>query len=85
MQGRIHGNTFWRIRGELTEDFPAEEFLFDPLVFTLNHPQDFEGEFTGEFGNGQMKMNWTSGATITGKSGLSDHTIKGKTTIDYSP
>ncbi|OAG20575.1 hypothetical protein CC77DRAFT_1020258 [Alternaria alternata] len=83
--GRIHGNTFWRIKGELADDFPVEDFLNDPLVFTLNHPQDFEGEFTGEFGNGQMKMNWTSGATITGRSGLSDHTIKGKTTIDYSP
>jgi hypothetical protein len=83
--GRIHGNTFWQIKGELADDFPLEDFLFDPLFFTLNQPQEFEGEFTGEFGNGQMKMNWTSGATIVGRSPLDDITIKGKTIIDYLP
>ncbi|CAN9095037.1 unnamed protein product [Alternaria alternata] len=84
IMGRIHGNAFWTIKGELAENLPVEDFLFDPLLFSLNHPKDFEGEFTGEFGNGQMKMNWTSGATIIGRSWLTDHTIKGKTVIDYS-
>jgi len=79
--GRLHGNTFWKIKGDLADDFPLEDFLFDPLMFTFNHHEDFEGEFTGEFGNGQMKMNWTSGAAIFGRSFLGDTTIKGKTTV----
>ncbi|OWP06901.1 twin-arginine translocation pathway signal sequence domain protein [Marssonina coronariae] len=86
MQARIHGNTFWNIKGELGEDFPQGEFLFDPLIFSLNHPNDFEGDFTGEIGRGEINLKWEkTGATITGRSPVGDFKVNGKTRIDWSP
>ena len=49
---RIHGNTFWNIKGTLDQKFPLDEFLFDPLLFKLNHPEDFRGKFNGTVGQG---------------------------------
>ncbi|PBP22574.1 hypothetical protein BUE80_DR006439 [Diplocarpon rosae] len=86
IQARIHGNTFWNIKGELMDQFPMDEFLFDPLIFSLNHPNDFEGEFTGQIGRGEITLQWEkSGASIKGRSSVGDYTIKGKTHIDWSP
>ncbi|KAH7364633.1 hypothetical protein BKA65DRAFT_546502 [Rhexocercosporidium sp. MPI-PUGE-AT-0058] len=86
LQGRIHGNTFWNIKGELAKDFPIHEFLMDPVIFTLNHPTDFDGAFTGEIGRGEVSLKWEkSGATITGRSGAGDYTVEGKTHVDWSP
>ncbi|KAI6710437.1 hypothetical protein JHW43_007045 [Diplocarpon mali] len=85
MQARIHGNTFWNIKGELGEDFPQGEFLFDPLIFSLNHPNDFEGDFTGEIGRGEINLKWEkTGATITGRSPVGDFKVNGKTRIDVA-
>ncbi|KAF3935376.1 hypothetical protein ABW20_dc0100636 [Dactylellina cionopaga] len=86
LQGRIHGNTYWNIKGELNEKLPIEELLLDPLIYNLNHPTDFEGEFTGRIGRGEVIFKWEkSGATITGRSGQGDFEIKGKTRVDWSP
>ncbi|KAL2065140.1 hypothetical protein VTL71DRAFT_4281 [Oculimacula yallundae] len=85
-QARIHGNTFWNVKGELDENFPIEDFLLDPLIFSLNHPADFEGSFSGRIGRGEVNLKWEkSGATIVGRSGAGDFEIKGKTRVDWSP
>ena len=85
LQARIHGNTYWNIKGELDEKFPIGEFLFDPLILTLNHPTDFEGKFNGTIGKGQISLGWEkSGATIIGRSPVGDFEVNGKTTIDWS-
>lgn len=84
--GRIHGNTFWNIKGKLDENFPYDDFLFDPLVYTINHPQDLAGKFNGTIGKGQISLAWEqSGATIEGRSPIGDFEIKGETFVDYSP
>lgn len=86
VQARIHGNTFWNIKGALDDPFPMDEFLFDPLIFTLSHPQDFDGNFTGTIGRGEISLTWEkSGATINGRSPIGDYTVKGQTHVDYSP
>ena len=86
IQARIHGETFWNIKGKIEEKFPADDFLFDSLTFTLNHPLDFEGPFTGVVGRGEIVLNWEkSGASIVGRSPIGDFSIKGQTYIDWSP
>ena len=86
LQARIHGNTFWNIKGTLEENFPIEDFLFDPIVLTLNHPQDYDGNFTGTIGRGEISMSWEkSGATINGRSPVGDFEIKGQSYVNYSP
>ncbi|KAG4413108.1 hypothetical protein IFR04_013760 [Cadophora malorum] len=86
LQGRIHGNTFWNIKGELDEPFPIEEFLLDPHIYTLNHRTDYDGEFTGKIGRGQAELKWEiSGATVIGRAGVGNFTLKGKTRVDWSP
>ncbi|KAL9625989.1 MAG: hypothetical protein Q9204_007675 [Flavoplaca sp. TL-2023a] len=83
---RVHGNTFWKIKGKLDEKLPIDDFLFDPLRFTLSHPIDFEGTFNGTIGKGEVSLAWEkSGATITGKSPVGDFEVKGESTIDFSP
>ncbi|KAH9220355.1 hypothetical protein DL95DRAFT_290092, partial [Leptodontidium sp. 2 PMI_412] len=85
-QGRIHGNTYWNIKGELDEALPIDELLIDPVVFKLNHPTDFDGEFTGHIGRGEAVLKWEkTGASISGRSGHGDFAFKGKTYIDWSP
>ncbi|KAH8662409.1 hypothetical protein BX600DRAFT_498942 [Xylariales sp. PMI_506] len=85
-RARIHGNTFWNVKGKLKEPFPLDDFLFDPLLFTLNHPEDFSGEFNGTIGRGQISLTWEkSGATIVGRSPVGDFEVAGKSEIDYSP
>ncbi|KAK3835437.1 MAG: hypothetical protein JOS17DRAFT_737159 [Linnemannia elongata] len=85
LQGRVHGNTYWNIKGELDEKFPIDDLLFDPLIYTLNHPTDFDGPFSGRIGRGEILLKWErSGATITGRSGLGDFEVKGKTRVDWS-
>ncbi len=85
-QARIHGNTFWNIRGKLDEKFPLDDFLFDPLVLTLNRPDDFTGKFNGTIGQGQISLAWeNSVATITGRSPVGDFEIKGESEVSYSP
>ncbi|KAJ5040346.1 uncharacterized protein L3040_006002 [Drepanopeziza brunnea f. sp. 'multigermtubi'] len=86
LQARIHGNTFWNIKGELAQALPMDEVLLDPIIFCLNHPSDFDGPFTGRIGRGEILMTWEkSGATIRGRSGLGDFEIKGTTEVDWSP
>ncbi|KAF9376205.1 hypothetical protein CPC16_000306, partial [Podila verticillata] len=86
IQGRIHGNTYWNIKGELQEKFPLDEFLLDPVVYSLNHPADFDGPFSGRIGRGEIVLKWEkSGATIIGRSGQGDFEVKGKTHVDWSP
>ncbi|PVH89461.1 hypothetical protein DL98DRAFT_402124, partial [Cadophora sp. DSE1049] len=86
IQGRIYGNTFWNIKGELDDQFPIKEFFLDSLTYTLNHPMDYDGAFTGTIGRGQVELKWEkSGATIGGRAGVGDFTIKGETHIDWSP
>ena len=88
-QARIHGNTFWNVKGKLSEKFLLDEYLFDPLIFTLNHPADFEGSFNGTFGKDQVSLVWEkSGATIGSnrQTGLDQAIeVKGETKIDWSP
>ncbi|KAH6709677.1 hypothetical protein BKA61DRAFT_489226, partial [Leptodontidium sp. MPI-SDFR-AT-0119] len=85
-QGRIHVNTYWNIKGELDEALPIDELLIDPVVFKLNHPTDFDGEFTGHIGRGEAVLKWEkTGASISGRSGHGDFAFKGKTYIDWSP
>ena len=82
----MHGNTFWNILGELDDPFPIDEFLFDDLILTLNRPEDFDGNFTGTIGRGEISLLWDkSGATINGRSPIGDFTIKGQTHVAYSP
>ncbi|KAG0373977.1 hypothetical protein BGX24_010986 [Mortierella sp. AD032] len=86
LQGRIHGNTFWNIKGQLEEKLPLDELLFDPVIYALNKPQDYEGSFSGRIGRGEIVLTWKkSGATITGRSGQGDYEVKGKTYVDWSP
>lgn len=86
IQGRIHGNTYWNIKGELEEKLPVDDLLVDPVVYALNHPTDFEGPFSGRIGGGEIFLRWEkSGATITGRSGQGDYEVKGKTRVDWSP
>lgn len=86
LRARIHGNTFWNIKGKLDEKFPLDEFLFDPLIFTLNQPDDFAGKFNGTVGQGQISLAWEkSGATIIGRSPVGDFEVSGETLVDYSP
>ncbi|KAF9149302.1 hypothetical protein BG015_008899 [Linnemannia schmuckeri] len=86
IQGRVHGNTFWNIKGELKENFPMDDFMFDPVTYTLNHPADFEGPFSGKIGRGEITLKWErSGATITGRSPIGDFEVEGKTYVDWSP
>ncbi|EKD15650.1 hypothetical protein MBM_06278 [Drepanopeziza brunnea f. sp. 'multigermtubi' MB_m1] len=101
LQARIHGNTFWNIKGEhedtrantlpsttppVAQALPMDEVLLDPIIFCLNHPSDFDGPFTGRIGRGEILMTWEkSGATIRGRSGLGDFEIKGTTEVDWSP
>ncbi|KAF9959299.1 hypothetical protein BGZ72_009876, partial [Mortierella alpina] len=85
LQARIHGNTYWNIRGQLDEKFPIDDFLFDPSIFTFNHPKDFEGPFSGRIGRGEVNLKWESGATITGRSPIGDFEVKGKSYVAYSP
>lgn len=86
LRARIHGHTFWNIKGKLAEAFPLEDFLFDPLLFTLNNPEDYSGDFNGTIGRGQISLEWPkTGATISGRSPVGDFEIKGTTKVDYSP
>lgn len=86
LQGRIHGNTFWNIKGELSEALPIDELLLDPLIYKLNHPTDFEGDFKGRIGRGEAILTWEkSGASIIGRSGYGDFEFTGKTYVDWSP
>ena len=86
LRARIHGNTFWNIKGTLEENFPIDDFLFDPIVLTLNQIQDYEGNFTGTIGRGEISLLWDkSGATINGRSPVGDFEIKGQTIVDYAP
>ena len=85
-QARIHGNSFWNIKGKLEENFPIGDFLFDPIILSLNHPQDFEGNFTGTIGRGEISLSWDkSDATIVGRSPVGDFTVKGQSVVDYAP
>ncbi|KAF9373279.1 hypothetical protein CPB97_000675 [Podila verticillata] len=86
LRARVHGNTFWNVQGKLEEKFPVDDFLFDPVVFALNRPEDFQGPFTGHIGRGEIRLKWEeSGATITGRAPIGDFDIKGDSHIDYSP
>ena len=86
LQARIYNNNFWHIKGSLDEKFPIDEFRFDPLTLTWNHPTDFEGKFNGTIGRGRISLGWEkSGATIIGGSPVGDFEVKGQTTIDWSP
>lgn len=85
LQARIHGSTFWNIKGKLDDKFPLDEFLFDPLLFTLSHPNDFQGKFNGTIGRGEVALAWEkSGATIYGRSPVGDFEVKGESTVDFS-
>ena len=85
-QARITGNSFWNIKGKLDEKFPLEDFVFDPLTFSLNQPEDFAGNFNGTIGKGEINLAWEkSGATMYGRSAVGDFEIKGQTHVDYSP
>ena len=60
--------------------------LFDPLLFKLNYPENFAGNFNGTVGQGQISIAWEdSGATIIGRSPVGDFEVSGKTIVDYSP
>ena len=85
-RARIHGNTFWNLRGKLDDKFPFDDFLFDPLIFSLNRPDDFAGTFNGTIASGQFSLAWeNSGATIMGRSPIGDFEIKGSSEVSYSP
>jgi hypothetical protein len=85
-QARVHGNTFWNVKGTLEEEFPLEDFFFDPLLFTFKNPEDFSGTFTGAIGRGQISLVWEkSNATMVGRSPVGDFQITGTTKIDYRP
>ncbi|KAF9320278.1 hypothetical protein BG003_006668 [Podila horticola] len=83
--GRIHGPTFWHIKGELQDKMPLDSLLIDPVIYSLNHPLDLEGSFTGSIGRGEITLKWKSGATITGRAGYGDFNIKGETYVEHSP
>ena len=86
VQGRIHGSSYWNIKGELDENFPMDELLLDPVTYSLNYPTDFDGPFSGHIGRGEIILKWEkSGATITGRSGQGDFDVKGKTHVNWSP
>lgn len=86
IQARIHGNTFWNVKGSLEEKFPVDDFLFDPVTLTFKHQMDFDGPFTGHIGRGQLLLKWEkSGATITGRAPIGDFKVKGETYVDHSP
>ena len=82
---RIHGNNYWNIKGQLDEKLPIDEIVFDPLLFTLSSLQDYDGNFTGTIGRGEIFLTWTSGATINGRSSIGDYEVKGQTHVDHSP
>ncbi|KAF9904334.1 hypothetical protein EC991_002840 [Linnemannia zychae] len=85
-QGRIHGNTYWNLRGELEEKLPLDELLLDPVIYTLDRPTDYDGKFAGRIGRGEVVLKWEkSGATITGRAGPGDFEVKGKTHVVWSP
>ena len=82
LRARIHGNSYRNIKCKLDEEFPLDEFLFDPLVFTLNRPDDFAGKFNGTVGQGRISLAWeNSGATIMGRSPIGDFEVKGETYV----
>ncbi|EFY84359.1 hypothetical protein J3458_015221 [Metarhizium acridum] len=86
LQARIHGNTFWNVKGKLDDRFPVGSFKFDPVTFRLRHPEDYKGRFTGYAGRGQIVLRWEkSGATISGRSPIGDFPIEGESYVDYSP
>ncbi|KAK3817837.1 MAG: hypothetical protein J3R72DRAFT_460626 [Linnemannia gamsii] len=83
---RVQMSAYWSIYGELEEKLPVDELPFDSVVFTLNHPSDFEGSFVGWIGQGEILLKWEkSGATITGPSNHGDFKFKGKTQVEWSP
>lgn len=87
LQGRIHGRTFWNVKADLSESFPLDEVLFDPVVFELNRPEDYSGDFVGSITDGIFSLQWQkSGATITGRTAVTGvYTIRGVGRTDYSP
>ncbi|KAF9977040.1 hypothetical protein BGZ73_007153 [Actinomortierella ambigua] len=86
LQARVHGNTFWNIKGKLDEKVEFDEHLFDPVIFTLNSPEDFKGRFKGHAGRGEFLLKWEkSGATIVGRSPIGDYFFTGESWVDYSP
>ncbi|KAG0003994.1 hypothetical protein BGZ80_006364 [Entomortierella chlamydospora] len=85
IHGRIHGPTFWHIRGKLQDELSLEALLVDPVIYSLNRPQDLEGSFTGSIGRGEVTLKWESGATIVGRTNVGDFDIKGETHVEYSP
>ncbi|KAF5132799.1 hypothetical protein E5D57_003420 [Metarhizium anisopliae] len=86
LQARIHGNTFWNVKGKLDDKFPVGSFKFEPVTFTLRRPEDYNGRFTGHAGRGEIVLRWEkSGATIAGRSPIGDFFLKGESYIDYSP
>ena len=86
LRARIHGNSFWNIKGKLGQKFPRDDFLFDPLTFGLNNPTDFAGPFNGTVGEGFISLLWKqSGASIRGRSPIGDFVISGESTVDFGP
>ncbi|KAG0274392.1 hypothetical protein BGZ96_004353 [Linnemannia gamsii] len=86
IRARIHGNTYWNLRGKLEEKFPVDDFLFDPLTFTFNYPKDFEGPFKGHIGRGEFLLKWEkSDASIRGRAPIGDFSVTGETHVNYSP
>ncbi|KAG0270772.1 hypothetical protein BGZ95_001547, partial [Linnemannia exigua] len=66
--------------GKLEEKFPVDDFLFDPLTFTFNHPKDFEGPFKGHIGRGEIFLKWEkSDASIRGRAPIGDFSVTGET------
>ncbi|KAF9579517.1 hypothetical protein BGW38_004196 [Lunasporangiospora selenospora] len=81
---RVHGPTFWHIKGELSKTIELDT-LFDPVTFTLNHPVDFDGPFTGSISEGEIVLRWKSGATITGRSDYGNYEVSGVAKAWFTP
>ncbi|KAG0260475.1 hypothetical protein DFQ27_003503 [Actinomortierella ambigua] len=78
-------NLDWIVLGKLEDEIPKDPFKFQPVTYTLNKPQDFEGEFEGHVGRGEISLVWKkSGASMIGRSPIGDFKVKGTSVVLYT-
>ncbi|KAG0260479.1 hypothetical protein DFQ27_003507 [Actinomortierella ambigua] len=81
LQGQPLENSYWMLIGQLNEQIPKEAFKLAPVIYTMNGLQDFEGEFEGYVGRGEIRLKWSSGATIQGRSDKGDFKVSGRSFV----
>ncbi|KAG0260476.1 hypothetical protein DFQ27_003504 [Actinomortierella ambigua] len=77
-------NPYWMVLGKLEKEIPKGPFRFGLLMKMPNGPQDFEGEFSGHVGRGEIYVVWKkSGASMNGISPGGYFKFKGKSVVRY--